>query len=162
MSLQSILEGDTNKGKLFVNEISANIVDSDVLTGAGSIVDDLVLGPSVAGAATTLDTTITEELFQNDVHLVYWSCTVEANTSGTDLDLGVTYDSAGQNVLLGETNIVSINALNESTLVTGFFLLTISVTGAGAGKQVRFGATTSVGTLTISNAKIAFVRKLSV
>ena len=163
MSLQTLFEGDTNKGEIFLRDIQVDQLNALELVGAGQIFNDVNSTPPAAAAATqTVLVTLSNILLENEVYLVLWQCGVNS-VAGNDLvTTSVQYDIAGQNAFIGSSADFGTAAAPGFKLLSGFNLLTVTSAGAGAGKQVRFLISQSATGVQVEAPQVSFIKITSV
>ena len=81
--------------------------------------------------------TIVETLTAGEIYWVHWQAQGGNATTGTPFAIDLTFDSAGQNEVIGFSGIIDSGAwASEPFLFSGFRVLTIDTDGAGAGKKM--------------------------
>ena len=140
MSLQTILEGDFNKGV-----IRARSVTTKAQLAVGEIVmfrENPEIGPftNPTSAFLLLPDIGTPIPLEGEEYLVNWQANVSSTLGTDDLSCKCIYDSAGQNELLAETDLKASAVNPKSTLVMGCGHLVVTAAGAGSGKRFRLEA----------------------
>lgn len=155
MSLQTILEGDVNKGNIKAQTVDTLVLQAALLGGAGSISDGLNDTATAEGGNVLLDVVLPATLVEGDIYLVLWQCRIRSAAGNNETELEVIFDQAQQNESIGgssQLGTTTINFMQQS----GFSVLLITSAGAGTNKLVRFDL---VGTaVQIGQASVAIIQ----